>query len=197
MVQTKGREGTKRHHDDQGGTPPRMLWRCHEVAAGCRSRHTFRRHCACGVDRTNASQQQNARCGSAAADRPVLRAAATTGVQQGAADHPDGISRVPGARELIAEPPAATATTATQRRYLFCSVSNPTRCMPSTTMIQGCTDPLPAPVKVLGMGSSGQDLLAQVAAFPRPDDKLRTEQFEAQVRRRGVVRSSLARAVLH
>lgn len=31
------------------------------------------------------------------------------------------------------------------------------------------------------MGSSGQDLLAQVAAFPKPDDKLRTEQFEAQV----------------
>ncbi|KAL4458589.1 hypothetical protein ABPG75_013454 [Micractinium tetrahymenae] len=46
--------------------------------------------------------------------------------------------------------------------------------------MQGCTEPLPRPIKVVGMGSSGQDLLAQVAAFPRPDDKLRTEQFEAQ-----------------
>ncbi|EFN54319.1 hypothetical protein CHLNCDRAFT_25015 [Chlorella variabilis] len=41
-------------------------------------------------------------------------------------------------------------------------------------------EPLPLAVKVVGMGSSGQDLLAQVAAFPRPDDKLRTEKFEAQ-----------------
>lgn len=31
------------------------------------------------------------------------------------------------------------------------------------------------------MGSSCQDLLAQVATFPCPDAKLRTEAFEAQV----------------
>ncbi|KAK9845779.1 hypothetical protein WJX81_002155 [Elliptochloris bilobata] len=34
--------------------------------------------------------------------------------------------------------------------------------------------------KVVGMGSCGRDYLAQVAAFPQPDDKLRTERLEAQ-----------------
>lgn len=32
--------------------------------------------------------------------------------------------------------------------------------------------------KVVGMGSCGIDYLAQVAAFPDPDSKLRTEQLE-------------------
>ncbi|KAI3435937.1 hypothetical protein D9Q98_001995 [Chlorella vulgaris] len=45
---------------------------------------------------------------------------------------------------------------------------------------QGCNEPLPQAVKVVGMGSSCQDLLAQVATFPCPDAKLRTEAFEAQ-----------------
>jgi hypothetical protein len=47
--------------------------------------------------------------------------------------------------------------------------------------MQGCSETLPRTIKVVGMGSSGQDLLAQVAAFPSPDEKLRTEKFEAQV----------------
>ena len=47
--------------------------------------------------------------------------------------------------------------------------------------MQGCSEPLPRAIKVVGKGSSGQDLLAQVAAFPSPDEKLRTEKFEAQV----------------
>jgi sugar/nucleoside kinase (ribokinase family) len=34
--------------------------------------------------------------------------------------------------------------------------------------------------KVLGVGSAGVDYLAQVAAFPAPDAKLRTERLEAQ-----------------
>ena len=54
--------------------------------------------------------------------------------------------------------------------------------------LQGCEEPLTAPIKVVGMGSSGQDLLAQVASFPRPDDKLRTEKFEAQARGCGIAR---------
>jgi len=61
---------------------------------------------------------------------------------------------------------------------------------PFSGRLQGCSDPLPQPIKVVGMGSSGQDLLAQVASFPSPDDKLRTEQFEAQV---GTVACGLGR----
>ena len=34
--------------------------------------------------------------------------------------------------------------------------------------------------KAVGMGSCGLDYLAQVAAFPRPDDKLRTENLEVR-----------------
>lgn len=46
--------------------------------------------------------------------------------------------------------------------------------------MQGATDPLPQAIKVVGMGSAVVDYLAQVAAFPQPDDKLRTERLEAQ-----------------
>lgn len=35
-------------------------------------------------------------------------------------------------------------------------------------------------VKIVGMGSVGIDYLAQVATFPKPDDKLRTETLETQ-----------------
>lgn len=38
----------------------------------------------------------------------------------------------------------------------------------------------PTPVKIVGMGSAGVDYLAQVAAFPQPDEKLRTERLEVQ-----------------
>lgn len=40
--------------------------------------------------------------------------------------------------------------------------------------------PLPNPIKVVGMGSAGIDYLAQVASYPKPDEKLRTERLEAQ-----------------
>ncbi len=43
---------------------------------------------------------------------------------------------------------------------------------------QGCGTPLPQPVKVVGVGSAGVDYLASVAAYPRPDEKLRTETLE-------------------
>jgi len=46
-----------------------------------------------------------------------------------------------------------------------------------------------APAKVVGMGSCGLDYLAQVAAFPQPDEKLRTERLE--------VRHSLRLSVSH
>lgn len=34
--------------------------------------------------------------------------------------------------------------------------------LPCPLPLQGCTEALPTPIKVVGMGSSGQDLLAQV-----------------------------------
>jgi hypothetical protein len=43
---------------------------------------------------------------------------------------------------------------------------------------QGCGTPLPQPVKVVGVGSAGVDYLASVAAYPRPDEKLRTDTLE-------------------
>ncbi|KXZ55104.1 hypothetical protein GPECTOR_3g258 [Gonium pectorale] len=45
---------------------------------------------------------------------------------------------------------------------------------------QGCDKPLDRPIKVVGMGSCGVDYLASVAAYPRPDEKLRTETLETQ-----------------
>ena len=38
----------------------------------------------------------------------------------------------------------------------------------------------PPKLKVVGLGSAGLDYLAQVAAFPKPDEKLRTEQMEVR-----------------
>lgn len=40
--------------------------------------------------------------------------------------------------------------------------------------------PVAKPKKVVGMGSCGVDYLASVAAYPKPDDKLRTEQLEVR-----------------
>ena len=34
---------------------------------------------------------------------------------------------------------------------------------------------------VIGLGSCGLDYLAVVAAFPKPDDKLRTEKMEVRI----------------
>jgi hypothetical protein len=45
---------------------------------------------------------------------------------------------------------------------------------------QGCQAQLPAPIKVVGCGSCGVDYLASVAAFPQPDQKLRTDTLEVQ-----------------
>lgn len=38
-----------------------------------------------------------------------------------------------------------------------------------------------AELKVVGVGSCGLDYLAQVAKFPKPDDKLRTENLQARM----------------
>lgn len=54
-----------------------------------------------------------------------------------------------------------------------------------TLIPQGCACPLPSPPRVVGMGGVGVDYLAAVAAFPQPDDKLRTEALEVQARREG------------
>eukprot|EP00890_Picochlorum_soloecismus_P000195 jgi/Picsp_1/1176/NSC_04657-R1_-type carbohydrate kinase len=35
-------------------------------------------------------------------------------------------------------------------------------------------------IKVVGMGSAGMDYLAEVSSFPKPDQKMRTENFELQ-----------------
>lgn len=43
---------------------------------------------------------------------------------------------------------------------------------------QPCDGSLPGPIKVVGMGSCGVDYLASVAAYPQPDQKLRTEMLE-------------------
>ena len=40
------------------------------------------------------------------------------------------------------------------------------------------------PPKVVGMGSCGLDYLAAVAAFPKPDEKLRTTALEVPAARR-------------
>lgn len=48
---------------------------------------------------------------------------------------------------------------------------------------QGCEKPLPTRIKVVGCGSCGVDYLASVAAYPRPDEKLRTEQLEVSTLR--------------
>lgn len=50
----------------------------------------------------------------------------------------------------------------------------------SAGAFQGCEKPLPTRIKVVGCGSCGVDYLASVAAYPRPDEKLRTEQLEVQ-----------------
>lgn len=52
---------------------------------------------------------------------------------------------------------------------------------PATTMqARASAQPAnaPPPLRLLGMGSVGLDMLAAVATFPTPDDKLRTERFE-------------------
>lgn len=51
---------------------------------------------------------------------------------------------------------------------------------PPPTAPQGCAAPLPAPVKVVGCGSCGVDYLASVAAYPKPDEKLRTDTLEVR-----------------
>ncbi len=52
-----------------------------------------------------------------------------------------------------------------------------------------------APAKVVGLGSCGLDYLAQVAAFPQPDEKLRTERLEVLPSLRPSVRTAEDRAV--
>jgi hypothetical protein len=62
---------------------------------------------------------------------------------------------------------------------------------------QGCTTPLPQPIKVVGCGSSGVDYLASVAAYPKPDQKLRTETLEVGTRTAAKVLLQQPGSVLH
>ncbi|KAF8065876.1 STP13 [Scenedesmus sp. PABB004] len=45
---------------------------------------------------------------------------------------------------------------------------------------EGCAAPLGRDIKVVGCGSCGVDYLASIAAFPAPDQKLRTDALEVQ-----------------
>ncbi|KAG2424569.1 hypothetical protein HXX76_014449 [Chlamydomonas incerta] len=56
----------------------------------------------------------------------------------------------------------------------------PVQAKVDSSTFQGCNRPLGKRIKVVGMGSCGVDYLASVAAFPRPDEKLRTETLETQ-----------------
>lgn len=49
------------------------------------------------------------------------------------------------------------------------------------TKIRDSADVLPKNVKVVGVGGCGVDYLASVAAYPRPDEKLRTEKLEVSL----------------
>ncbi|GBF88472.1 hypothetical protein Rsub_01185 [Raphidocelis subcapitata] len=51
---------------------------------------------------------------------------------------------------------------------------------PGAEGFEGCTEPLPRRIKVVGCGSCGVDYLASVAAYPKPDEKLRTDTLEVQ-----------------
>lgn len=44
--------------------------------------------------------------------------------------------------------------------------------------VQGSQAALAKPIKIVGCGSCGVDYLASVAAFPHPDQKLRTDTLE-------------------
>lgn len=44
--------------------------------------------------------------------------------------------------------------------------------------LQGCEHGLAKPIKVVGMGGCAVDYLASVAAYPKPDQKLRSETLE-------------------
>jgi len=44
--------------------------------------------------------------------------------------------------------------------------------------MQGADHALARPIKIVGMGSCGVDYLASIAAFPKPDEKLRTDALE-------------------
>lgn len=50
-------------------------------------------------------------------------------------------------------------------------------CIPCDVQ-QGCQTTLDQRVKVVGCGSCGVDYLASIAAFPKPDQKLRTDALE-------------------
>jgi hypothetical protein len=44
--------------------------------------------------------------------------------------------------------------------------------------MQGRLATTPQAVKVVGCGSAGIDYIASVTAFPKPDEKIRTEKLE-------------------
>ncbi|KAF6252263.1 hypothetical protein COO60DRAFT_543168 [Scenedesmus sp. NREL 46B-D3] len=54
------------------------------------------------------------------------------------------------------------------------------RVLAQAAAFDGCQVPLPKPVKIVGCGSCGVDYLASVAAYPKPDQKLRTDALAVQ-----------------
>jgi hypothetical protein len=71
--------------------------------------------------------------------------------------------------------PARSASGARTRRA-------PAAGAPRRRAAQGAPAAPPPKAKVVGCGSSGVDYLAAVAAYPRPDQKLRTESLQARAR---------------
>eukprot|EP00882_Tetradesmus_deserticola_P005402 GHRQ01005685.1.p1 GENE.GHRQ01005685.1~~GHRQ01005685.1.p1 ORF type:complete len:493 (+),score=89.17 GHRQ01005685.1:314-1792(+) len=54
------------------------------------------------------------------------------------------------------------------------------RVLAQAAAFDGCHVPLTMPVKIVGCGSCGVDYLASVAAYPKPDQKLRTDALVVQ-----------------
>ena len=61
------------------------------------------------------------------------------------------------------------------------SLTLATRQVNNGSYLQGLERLMPTEAKVVGMGGCGVDYLAQVACYPKPDAKLRTEQLEASM----------------
>ncbi|KAI8465093.1 MAG: PfkB-type carbohydrate kinase [Monoraphidium minutum] len=81
---------------------------------------------------------------------------------------------------MLASRQAAAITGASHARSRGAGSRRACRAMAAAGGFQGCAAPLPRPIKVVGCGSICLDYLASVAAYPRPDQKMRTETLETQ-----------------
>ncbi|GFR48228.1 hypothetical protein Agub_g10089, partial [Astrephomene gubernaculifera] len=82
-------------------------------------------------------------------------------------------------RPTVAKPCTSNSAAKATRR-LRCHPSSMSIKASASPSFQGCDTPLDWRIKVVGMGSCGIDYLASVAAYPKPDEKLRTETLETQ-----------------